>query len=505
MPRGLQNRCGELRALRVGSIPTSSVSFHLVVIEKGYIMGEKQELLRRIPKIDEVLRDERLIFFMEKMPRSLVVEAVREEINIFRKEILEGNEESFRTREQLLEAVTEKLKGKQKKSLRRVINATGVVLHTNLGRANLSGRAAKGVEEAAGHYSNLEYDIKKGSRGLRHTHVEEIIKRVTGAEAAMVVNNNAAATMLCLSALARGKEVIVSRGELVEIGGSFRIPEIMEESGAILRDVGTTNKTKPSDYQKAYEEGVTGALLKVHTSNYKIIGFTQETEIGELAAMGRQWEIPVIYDLGSGLMVNLEEYGITEPTVQKALKDGADVVLFSGDKLLGGPQGGILAGKKELIDKMKAHPLARAFRVDKMTLSAMEATFYEYLDLNGSKKNIPVLHMITMPKEELKKKAEALKGFLEERAGDYIYQVEACQDQVGGGSAPGVMLPGYAVSVKSQDMTEARLERLLRRGEIPIITHVFHDKVYCNVRTIEEEEFEWIARALCQAKKYGGD
>ena len=463
-------------------------------------MGEKQVLLRKIPKIDEVLRDERLIFFMEKMPRSVIVEAVREQIDALRAGILEGKTDRVMSREQVADEALKLIRLRQKRNLRRVINATGILLHTNLGRANLSERAIEGVCEAAAHYSTLEYDLKKGARGSRHSHVEEIIRKVTGAEAAMVVNNNAAATMLCLSALARGKEVIVSRGELVEIGGSFRIPEIMEESGAILRDIGTTNKTKVSDYRNAYTEGVTGALLKVHTSNYRIIGFTQETTVPELAELGREWNIPVIYDLGSGLMNDLGEFGIDEPTVQGALKDGADVVLFSGDKLLGGPQGGVIIGKKELIDRMKAHPLARAFRVDKMTLSAMEATFFEYLDRSTCRRNVPILRMLTMGREELLERAGRLKALLEEQTESFVYAVEACEDQVGGGSAPGVMLPGYAVSIKSDTISEARLERLLRKAELPVITHVFHDAVYLNVRTIEDDEFQRIAEALCRAE-----
>lgn len=459
-------------------------------------MGERQELLRKIPKIDEVLQDERLIFFMEKTPRSVVVEAVRQQINELRNGILQGSIEEAIGVNEIVEGALKQIKLRKKRSLRRVINATGIVLHTNLGRANLSDTAIEGVCEAAAHYSTLEYDLKKGARGSRHSHVEEIIKQVTGAEAAMVVNNNAAATMLCLSAMARGKEVIVSRGELVEIGGSFRIPEIMEESGAILRDIGTTNKTKVSDYVNAYEEGVTGALLKVHTSNYKIIGFTQETTVSELSELGKQWNLPVIYDLGSGLMNDLSDFGVDEPTVQSALRDGADVVLFSGDKLLGGPQGGIIIGKKEFIDRMKAHPLARAFRVDKMTLSAMEATFFEYLDRTTCRKNIPILRMLTMTADELHKKAEALKALLEKETEGFLFQVEACQDQVGGGSAPGVMISGYAVSVRSGSITEAKIERCLRKAELPVIAHVFRDAVYLNVRTIEEDEYPLIAKAL---------
>ena len=459
-------------------------------------MGERQELLRKIPKIDEVLQDERLIFFMEKTPRSVVVEAVRQQINELRNGILQGSIEEATGVNEIVEGALKQIKLRKKRSLRRVINATGIVLHTNLGRANLSDTAIEGVCEAAAHYSTREYDLKKGARGSRHSHVEEIIKQVTGAEAAMVVNNNAAATMLCLSAMARGKEVIVSRGELVEIGGSFRIPEIMEESGAILRDIGTTNKTKVSDYVNAYEEGVTGALLKVHTSNYKIIGFTQETTVSELSEMGKQWNLPVIYDLGSGLMNDLSDFGVDEPTVQSALRDGADVVLFSGDKLLGGPQGGIIIGKKEFIDRMKAHPLARAFRVDKMTLSAMEATFFEYSDIRQARKTIPVLNMITTPAAELKDKAERLAGEIRRTTHHFTVEVEACKDQVGGGSAPTVLLDGYAVAVQGRTLAPEKIERLLRKEEIPIIIRITHNQVYLDVRTIREDEFEYIVAAF---------
>ena len=252
----------------------------------------------------------------------------------------------------------------------------------------------------------------------------------------MVVNNNAAATMLCLSAMAFGKEVITSRGELVEIGGSFRIPEIMEQSGAHLKEVGTTNKTKPSDYRNAYDPEKTGALMKVHTSNYRILGFTQEVTLKEMVDLGKEMNLPVIYDMGSGLMADLTRYGVDEPTVLDAVNDGADVVLFSGDKLLGGPQGGILIGKKEYIDRMKKHPLARAFRVDKMTLAAMEATFFEYSDIRQARKTIPVLNMITTPAAELKDKAERLAGEIRRTTHNFTVEVEACKDQVGGGSAP---------------------------------------------------------------------
>lgn len=390
------------------------------------MMEDRRELLRKIPKIDEVLQDERLFFFTESTPRAVIVDSVREVIDELRKDILEGRRSQVGTKETLMTEIVARITGKKKKSLRRVINATGVVLHTNLGRANLSDKACESIMDVARNYTNLEYDVKRGSRGSRHDHVEKILTKITGAEAAMVVNNNAAATMLCLSALAKDKEVIVSRGELVEIGGSFRVPEIMEQSGARLMDVGTTNKTKPSDYLNAYHEGETGALMKVHTSNYRILGFTQEVELPEMVELGKKLNLPVIYDMGSGLMADLTDCGVDEPTVLDALKTGIDVILFSGDKLLGGPQGGIIAGKKEYIDKMKAHPLARAFRVDKMTLAAMEATFFEYSDIRQARKTIPVLNMITTPAAELKDKAERLAGEIRRTTHHFTVEVECC-------------------------------------------------------------------------------
>lgn len=440
-----------------------------------------------------------LFFFTEIMPRQVVVETLREVIDMVRREIIDGRREEIPAVEELAGLVKQRVFEEQGKSLRRVINATGVVLHTNLGRANLSRRACESVLEAAGYYSNLEYDIKKGSRGSRHDHVEQLIRKITGAQAAMVVNNNAAATMLCLSALARGKEVITSRGELVEIGGSFRIPEIMEESGAHLLEVGATNKTKPADYRKAFHGEMTGAFLKVHTSNYKIVGFTQEVSIRELAALrdeSEEFSVPVIYDMGSGLMTDLSGCGIGEPTVTEALKEGADVVLFSGDKLLGGPQCGVVIGKKEYVDRMKGHPMARAFRVDKMTLAALEATFFEYQDSKRAMREIPVLRMITETGIRLKEKAEKLCGQLSEAAPSLEFMVEPCRDQVGGGSAPLVMLEGYAVTVSGEDFNAERSERLLRKEELPIIARVARDKLWLSVRTIEETEFKWIREAF---------
>lgn len=466
-------------------------------------MDNRQRILRGLPKIDELLLDEQLVFFMESTPRAVVVDAAREIIDRTRREILSGDLEEVPKREELVAAICQRIAGRKKPSLRTLVNATGVILHTNLGRASLCRAAVEQVLAVSGSYSNLEYDIKKGSRGLRHDHVEKLITQITGAEAAMVVNNNAAATMLCLSAMAQGKEVVTSRGELVEIGGSFRIPEIMEQSGAHLKEVGTTNKTKPSDYRNAYDPETTGAFMKVHTSNYRIVGFTQEVSLKEMAELGREYGLPVIYDMGSGLMADLSRYGVDEPTVTDALKDGADVVLFSGDKLLGGPQGGIIIGKKEYIDRMKSHPLARAFRVDKMTLAAMEATFFEYLDLEDAKRNIPVLQMITVSEEELGEKAARLMEAIRRATDAFTLRQCPCSDQIGGGSAPTVRLPGQAVSVFSGDMAAERIERLLRKADTPVIARVAHDEVLLSVRTIREEEFDRAAEALAFAAAHG--
>jgi L-seryl-tRNA(Ser) seleniumtransferase len=316
---------------------------------------DKKELLKQIPKIDEVLKDQRLFVFFGNTARDLIVESVREVIDAARERILcwkEGEPPELNL-DRMIEEIAGKIRYKRQKSLRRLINGTGTILHTNLGRARLSEETSRNVSEAAMNYSTLEYDLKRGTRGSRHDHIEKLIAKIVGTEGAMVVNNNASAVLLCLSALAKDKEVIVSRGELVEIGGSFRIPEIMELGGAHLREVGTTNKTKLDDYRNAIESEKTAVLLKVHTSNYKIMGFTAEVDLSELTTLGREAGVPVVYDLGSGLMMDLRQYGIDEPTVPESVRSGADVVTFSGDKLLGGPQAGIIIGKKQYIDRMK--------------------------------------------------------------------------------------------------------------------------------------------------------
>ena len=460
-------------------------------------MDNKNELLRKIPQIGEVLKDQRLVFLMEKSPRSLIVEAVREKMDQIRKEILEGKNVLFSTEEEMIDEIIHRVIEKDQKSLRRTINATGTVLHTNLGRANLSAYACEQVAEAAEHYSNLEYDVKNGKRGHRHDHVEKLIRKITGVEAAMVVNNNAAATLLCLSSMGSKKEVIVSRGELVEIGGSFRIPDIMNQSGATLVEVGTTNKTKIKDYHAAITEE-TAALMKIHTSNYRILGFTQEAELEELVELGRKTNLPVIYDMGCGLMADLSNYGVDEPTVPKSLKSGIDVILFSGDKLLGGPQGGIIAGKKEYIDRMKEHPLARVLRVDKMTLAAMEATFRAYLDMDQAIKQIPVLSMITKTVEELEESAKWLRDGIRNEVHEVTCELVDVKDQIGGGSAPLVRLQGKGVALSSSQKTAEQIEREMRKYQIPIIGRIAEDQFILDVRTIEEDEYNIVIDAVSQ-------
>lgn len=456
------------------------------------------KLLRKLPKVDELLMDERVAEASCNLLREQVVDVIRTVIETVRREIINSDEEldeNCVSYDLVADKVIEAVRHSHVKSLRRVINGTGVVLHTNLGRAKLSKSAMDAVAEVADKYSTLEYDPVKGGRGSRHVHVEKIIEKITGAEAAMVVNNNAAATMICLAAMGRGKEMVISRGELVEIGGSFRIPEIMEESGAHLAEVGTTNKVKLSDYKNKINEN-TGALMKVHTSNYKIIGFTEEVPLKELVKLGREENLPVIYDMGSGLMINLRDYGIEEPTVREAMADGADIILFSGDKLLGGPQGGVIIGKKKYIDMMKSHPLARILRVDKMTLSAMEATFKEYYDDENAKEKIPVLSMLTRSEEKLKTDAEKLLEMIKKEAPALDAKVEATEDVVGGGSAPATVLKGYSVSVQWNEASSQEIERRLRMDALPIIVRINHDKVLFDVRTIAEDEYRIIADRL---------
>lgn len=463
-------------------------------------MSVNSQLLRKLPKVDELLRNPQLVSL--SCQHAVLTESVREVIESLRQQILAGEEPSIEPQD-ICEQVTLTVKQKTTMNLRPVINATGIVLHTNLGRAKLSTAAVQAIQSVAQDYNTLEYNLSKGSRGSRYSHVESIITKLTGAEDAMVVNNNAAAVMLVLSTMAKGKEVVTSRGELVEIGGAFRVPEIMEQSGGTLVEVGTTNKTHLRDYENAITEN-TGAFLKVHTSNFKIMGFCEEVSLDEMVQLGHEHNIPVIYDLGSGAMIRLEEYGIAdEPNVLDAMKSGADVISFSGDKLMGGPQAGIIIGKREYIEAMKKNPLTRAFRIDKLTLAALEATLREYLDPEEVLKNNPTLRMITATMDTLVPKGERLLECLNAVC-DGSYSAYLTEDfgQVGGGSVPTQMIRSAVVAVNPAFVSLDVLEKRLRSASpLPIIARISKDRLLLDVRTIDEHHFESVAqsiKACCQ-------
>lgn len=452
----------------------------------------KNELLRAIPKVDELLTNEYIKKELKDNSRKIVVECIRDTLEEVRTAIIEGTLTDY-TNASIIEIIKVKVNASKQSKLRKLINATGVVIHTNLGRSILCNQALNNVIEVAKNYNNLEYNIEKGERGSRYEHIEELIKEITGAEAAMAVNNNAAAVMLALNTVCDGKEAIVSRGQLVEIGGSFRIPEVMKLSGASLVEVGTTNRTHLSDYENAIGEN-TGAILKVHTSNFKITGFTQEVPLEELAELGTKYNVPVIEDIGSGVFINLSKYGLSyEPTVQESIKKGADIVTFSGDKLLGGPQAGIIAGKKAFIDKMKKNQLTRALRIDKMTLAALEGTLKCYLDEEKAIKEIPTLNMLLSDKVDLKKKAFKLRNKLQKNIQGFEFNVDKDFSMVGGGSMPGEIIESYVVKVKSLNYNSNDIELKLRQNNIcTIISRVSNNEVILDVRTISENDFELI-------------
>ena len=448
-------------------------------------------LLRGIPKVDELLRSDSLQNRCAGLAAQVVRDAVRQGLEELRRDVLAGTVTALPEEDALCGRIAALAEQASLPSLRRVINGTGVVLHTNLGRAKLSRRAAEAARAAAEDYSTLEYNVATGGRGLRYAHVEGLIRELTGAEAALVVNNNAAAVLLILSALAAGGEVITSRGELVEIGGSFRVPEIMESCGCRLKEVGTTNKTHLRDYEKAIGAD-TRALMKVHTSNYKIMGFTEAVPLEELVALGHEKGLPVIEDLGSGSLTELEVFGIRdEPTVQHSVRAGVDIISFSGDKLLGGPQAGIIIGKKELVDQLKRHPLTRAMRVDKMTLAALEATLRSYAE-GTAQADIPTLAMLAVKPEELHSRAAVLCGLLSEAGAQA--EVVAEQSQVGGGSVPTQLLPTFCVAVTPPKGADA-LEQALRLRPVPIVGRIARDTYLLDVRTLRDEEFSCIAQA----------
>lgn len=392
----------------------------------------------------------------------------------------------------------------QSPGLKKVLNGTGTILHTNLGRAPLGKEAASRVLETVSGYCNLEYDLEDGCRGERCGQIENILCEITGAEAAVAVNNNAAALLLILCTLAQGGEVIVSRGELVEIGGQFRIPDVMKQSGAGLVEVGTTNRTRLSDYETAVTE-TTKAILKVHTSNYRIIGFTEETSIEQLTPLREKYGIPLVEDLGSGALLDLTKYGLPgEPNVQDALRRGADIVCFSGDKLLGGPQAGIIAGKKEYIEKMRSNPLFRALRIDKITAAFLETILLEYRSMERALVRIPTLRMLTQNEKEIAEDAAELKILLEQAAFDAEIALYPCRSKVGGGALPVTELPSMAVGIRPSKISAETLSRRLRRLPIPVVTRIEDENVLVDARTFEMEYASEFVRMLKEAEIFSG-
>ena len=430
--------------------------------------------LRDLPSVDELAADERLA---NVAPRPLLVSAVRSALARVREEIRAGADPG-----DLVGRVEMELASAREPRLRRVINATGVIVHTNLGRAPLAGGALERVSAVAAGYSNLEYDLGEGGRGSRQDHVAPILRRLTGAEAALVVNNNAAAVLLALAALAEGREVLVSRGELIEIGDGFRIPDVLLRSGALLREVGTTNRTRAVDYERGIGPE-TALLLRVHQSNFRVVGFTEQPRLTELVRVGQAHGLPVVDDLGSGVLVELED----EPSARDALAAGADLVCFSGDKLLGGPQAGIIVGRAELVELLRRHPLQRALRADKLTLAALEATLALYLEPKRAARDIPVLRMLAEPVETVRARAERLSALV---GGE----VEETVGRVGGGALPLAELPSFACAV------EEELAARLRDADPPVIALVRDGRCLLDCRTIAEAEVDEVADAVAACR-----
>lgn len=467
----------------------------------------RQKYLRSLPGVDQVLQRDILINLQKDYPQGVINDAARNVVNGLRGLILQADSEDELNKmdfqiDSIARLTAEKVKETLRPKLRNVINATGIVLHTNLGRSLLAEKAVEAVKDVTRHYSNLEYDLDTGERGSRHMHVEDLLCHLTGAEGALVVNNNAAAVLLVLNTLARDKEVVISRGQLVEIGGSFRVPQVMAQSGAHLVEVGTTNKTHYQDYEEAIGEN-TGMILKVHTSNYQVIGFTSQVSGSELAGLGQKYNLPVVEDLGSGVFVDLKEYGLEgEPTVPESIREGLDLVTFSGDKLLGGPQAGIIVGKKDFTEKIKKNQLARALRIDKMTLAALEATLQLYLNEEDAVKDIPTLRMLTLPLTVLEARAFNMVSYLREHLrGKAQIKVADGFSQVGGGALPREEIPTKLVSLQPYKMSTLEVIERLREEEIPVIARIQKNQVLIDLRTVRDEEMPLLQDSLVRVIK----
>jgi L-seryl-tRNA(Ser) seleniumtransferase len=451
--------------------------------------------LRLLPSIDELLQSSQGQELIHHYSRLMTLQAMRASLAQAREDIRSGA--MCPSPEQLLQVTEQLLQEKQQPQLRPVINATGVIINTNLGRAPLSPAALEAVQRIAGGYSNLEYELEAGVRGSRHSHIETLLRELTGAEAALVTNNNAAAVLLALSTLAAGREVIISRGQLVEIGGGFRVPDVMRQSGCHLVEVGTTNRTRISDYEAALSER-TALLLSVHPSNFLITGFTESTPVGAMAALAHQHNLLLMDDLGSGCLLACERYGLAhEPTPQESLAAGADVACFSGDKLLGGPQAGILVGKASLLAHISKHPLMRAVRIDKMTLAALEATLRHY-QRNEAETHIPIWRMIAARPEKLASRVSSWASRLQARG--IPARIQRGASTVGGGSLPGETLPTTLLAIDAARVSVPldELARRLRMRRVPIVARILRDTLLLDPRTVLEEQDKEVVQGVAE-------
>jgi L-seryl-tRNA(Ser) seleniumtransferase len=460
---------------------------------------DQQQLFRMIPKVDRLMENPVIKAASDSNPRGLVLKAIHEVLDQVRLEIREGQivKDSLLSLDSISSRVAQRLEILSRPSLRPVINATGVVVHTNLGRSILPEKALRKFRPLAGGYSNLEFDLERGVRGSRYVHVEGLLKELTGAEGAMVVNNNAAAVLISLQTMAEGREVIVSRGPLVEIGGSFRIPEVIRKSGATMVEVGTTNKTHLRDYENAIRPE-TGLLLKVHRSNFQIVGFTEEPSARQLVELGQKHGIPVMEDLGSGCLLDFAAYGmVKEPTVQESLDQGQDLVTFSGDKLLGGPQAGIILGRKKAVDAIRQNQLNRALRIDKLTLLALEETLRLYRDEASAMKEIPTLKMINQSYRSLAAKAERLLKLVGKlKSKNFSLGLSDGVSKVGGGALPLLELPTRLVCLFPGSLSSQFMEDWLRFYDPPVIARVEKERVLLDVRTVQGREMKTVAQAI---------
>jgi L-seryl-tRNA(Ser) seleniumtransferase len=469
-------------------------------VKKMTITENQQTLLRMLPGVDSILEAAKADVVFNDVPKSVLVRSIRFVVEQLREVILDDQQkiaEKALSDAEVLAAVKQRVRKAMTPNLIRIVNGTGIVVHTNLGRSLLADDAIENLMTIAGRYSNLEFDLSRGVRGSRYSIVEDIICELSGAESAMVVNNNAGAVFLSLETVANGKKVIVSRGELVEIGGSFRIPDVMAKSGGILKEVGTTNRTHLKDYENAIEHD-TALLLKVHTSNYSIVGFTADVSLETLVELGEKYKIPVMEDLGSGTFVDFSKYGLLkEPTVQESVKAGADIVTFSGDKLLGGPQAGIIVGKKDIIEKIKKNPINRALRIDKLTLAALESTLRHYRNIDKAMDALPTLRMITLPFDRIASNAKALFEALQ-NIGDSRLSVDLIDifSRPGGGSLPLLTIPSKGVRAKIQGMSANTLEERMRNNECPVIGRIEEDLFILDLRTIRDDELQIVEDAF---------